>query len=105
MLGSLFRFVTGAAIGAAAGIVSATFLAPKSGEQLKSDVRSYWQQVKDAGAEAEAVRRAELQDKFKKAKLKQPFEVDVDFYPGEKRVETKFKAGAPPQDTTGPSGS
>ena len=99
MLGSLFRFVSGAAIGAAAGVVSATLLAPKSGEQLKSDMRSYWQQVKDAGAEAEAVRRAELQDKFKKAKLSRPVELDVDFYPREMRVESKIKAGSPDQDS------
>jgi hypothetical protein len=98
MLGSLFRFVGGVLIGATAGAVGAALLAPKSGEQLKSDARSYWEQVKQAGAEAEALRRAELETKFKKAKLNQPFEFGVDYYPAEKRVETKFKAGGQVQD-------
>lgn len=93
MFGTLFRFVGGIMVGASVGAVAAVLLAPKSGEQLKSDALSYWDQIKQAGAEAEALRRAELQSKFKKAKLNQPFELDVDYYPGEKRVETKFKAG------------
>jgi gas vesicle protein len=70
-------------IGATAGAVGAALLAPKSGEQLKSDARSYWEQVKQAGVEAEALRRAELETKFKKAKLNQPFELDVDYFPAE----------------------
>lgn len=105
MLGSLFRFVGGAVIGAAAGAAAAVLLAPSSGEQLKGDARSYWEQIKQAGAEAEALRRAELETKFRKAKLNQPFELDIDYYPGEKRVETKFKAGGQVQDDSTPSGS
>lgn len=98
MLGSLFRFIGGAMVGAVAGAAAASLLAPKSGEQLKSDARSYWQQVKDAGAQAEAQRRIELETKFRKAKLDRPFELDIGYYPGEKRVETKFTAGAPGQE-------
>ena len=105
MLGSLFRFVGGVMIGAVAGGAAAALLAPKSGDQLKSDALSYWEQVKQAGAEAEAVRRAELETKFRKAKLNQPFELDVDYFPGEKRVETKFKAGGQVQDDSTPGGS
>ncbi len=105
MLGSLFRFVGGVMIGATAGALGAALLAPKSGEQLKSDALSYWEQVKQAGYEAEAARRAELETKFKKAKLNQPFELDLDYYPSEKRVETKFKAGGQAQDDSAPSGS
>jgi len=105
MLGSLFRFVGGVMIGATAGAVGAALLAPKSGDQLKSDARSYWEQVKQAGAEAEAMRRVELETKFRKAKLNQPFEFDVDYYPSEKRVETKFKAGGQAQDGATPGSS
>jgi hypothetical protein len=105
MLGSLFRFIGGAMVGATAGAVAAVLLAPKSGEQLKSDARSYWEQVKQAGAEAEVQRRAELETKFRKAKLNQPFEVDVDYYPEEKRFETKFKAGGPAQEDSKAGGS
>jgi gas vesicle protein len=105
MLGSLFRFVGGVMVGATAGAVAAALLAPKSGEQLKSDARSYWEQVKQAGIEAESVRRAELETKFRKAKLNQPFEFGVDYYPSEKRVETKFKAGGQVQDDATPGGS
>ena len=105
MLGSLFRFVGGVMIGAVAGGAAAALLAPKSGEQLKSDALSYWEQVKQAGAEAEAARRAELETKFRKAKLNQPFELDVNYDRAEKRVETKFKAGGQAQDGSTPSGS
>lgn len=105
MLGSIFRFVGGVMIGATAGAVGAALLAPKSGDQLKSDARSYWEQVKQAGAEAEALRRVELETKFKKAKLNQPFELGVDYYPEEKRFETTFKAGGPAQDDSTPTGS
>ncbi len=93
MLGSLFRFVGGLMVGATAGVVAASMLAPKSGDQLKRDARSYWEQVKQAGLEAEALRRAELETKFRKAKLNQPFELDVDYDLEGKRIETKFKAG------------
>jgi gas vesicle protein len=93
MLGSLFRFVGGIMVGATAGAVAAALFAPKSGEQLKSDAQSYWDQIKQAGAEAEALRRAELESKFKKSKLNQPVELDIDFYPREMRVESKVKSG------------
>lgn len=93
MLGSLFRFVGGIMVGAVAGAVAAALLAPKSGEQLKSDAQSYWEQIKQAGAEAEAQRRAELETRFKKAKLNQPVELDIDFYPKEMRVQSKVKTG------------
>lgn len=93
MLGSLFRFAGGILVGAAAGAVAAALLAPKSGDQLKSDAQSYWDQIKQAGAEAEAQRRAELESRFKKAKLNQPVELDIDFYPREMRVQSKVKTG------------
>ncbi len=105
MLGSLFRFVGGIMIGATAGAVGAALLAPKSGEQLKTEARSYWEQVKQAGVEAESLRRAELETKFRKAKLNQPFEFGVDYYPAEKRVETKFKAGGQDQNDSALGGS
>ena len=69
MFGTLLRFASGLLTGATVGAISATLLAPQSGEQLKSDARAYWQQVKQAGEEAEALRRIELQAKFKRAKL------------------------------------
>ncbi|MER2599735.1 MAG: YtxH domain-containing protein [Caldilineales bacterium] len=68
MFGTLFRFAAGLVAGAVVGSVSATLLAPASGEQLKSDARGYWQQVKEAGAEAEALRRIELETKFRKVR-------------------------------------
>ena len=105
MLGSLFRFVGGVMVGATAGAVAAALLAPKSGEQLKSDALSYWEQVKQAGYEAEAARRSELETKFRKAKLNQPFELDFDYDRNEKRFETKFKAGGQAQDDATPGNS
>jgi len=68
MFGTLFRFVGGLVTGAVVGSTGATLLTPKSGEQLKSDARGYWEQVKQAGAEAEALRRIELETKFRKVR-------------------------------------
>ena len=51
--------LAGLSFGATAGAIGAALLAPKRGDQLKSDAQSYWEQVKQAGAEAEAMRRAE----------------------------------------------
>ncbi len=105
MLGSLIRFVGGVMIGATAGAVAAVLLAPKSGEQLKNEALSYWEQVKQAGIEAEAARRAELEAKFHKAKLNQPFELDIDYDLERNRVETKFRAGGQAQDDSTTGGS
>lgn len=69
MLGSLFRFVGGVVVGASTGSVLTALLTPKSGEQLKSDMLAYWEQVKQAGTDAETMRRIELQTKFHKAKI------------------------------------
>lgn len=73
MFGSLFRFAGGAIVGATVGAAIAAVLAPKSGNQLKHDIRAYWEEVKDAGALAEAQRRFELEMQFKNARyLKLP---------------------------------
>lgn len=72
MFGSLFRFAAGALVGAAVGAAVAAFLAPKSGEDTKAGIRSYLDEVKAAGAEAEAKRRAELQAQFRSAKMIKP---------------------------------
>ncbi|MFZ2487287.1 MAG: YtxH domain-containing protein [Anaerolineae bacterium] len=69
MLGSLIRFVGGVVVGASTGSALAALLTPKSGEQLKNDARAYWEQVKQAGVDAETMRRLELQTKFRKAKI------------------------------------
>jgi gas vesicle protein len=72
MFGSLFRFAAGALVGAAVGAAVAVFVAPKSGEGTKADIRAYLDQVKAAGAQAEAQRRAELEAKFRNAKMVKP---------------------------------
>lgn len=73
MFGSLFRFAAGAVVGAAVGAAVAVFLAPKSADETKAGIRSYWDEVKAAGAQAEAQRRAELQAQFRGAKMVKPF--------------------------------
>jgi gas vesicle protein len=72
MFGSLLRFAGGALVGAAVGAAVAVFLAPKSADDTKAGIRSYWDEVKSAGAQAEAQRRAELEGKFRNAKLVKP---------------------------------
>jgi gas vesicle protein len=72
MFGSLFRFAGGALVGAAVGAAVAVFLAPKSSDDTKASIRSYWDDVKAAGAQAEAQRRAELESKFRSAKAIKP---------------------------------
>lgn len=68
MLGNLFKFASGLAIGAAIGVGVGRLVAPKSGEELKGDMEAYWKNVVDAGKQAEADRRAELQAQFVDAK-------------------------------------
>lgn len=72
MFGSLFRFAGGILVGAVVGAAAAVFLAPKSGEDTKASFRAYLDDVKSAGAEAEAQRRAELESKFRNAKMVKP---------------------------------
>ena len=72
MFGALFRFAGGALVGAAVGAAAAVFLAPKSGDDVMAGIRSYWDEVKSAGTQAETQRRAELEAKFKSAKQVKP---------------------------------
>ena len=72
MFGALFRFAGGALVGAAIGAAVAVFVAPKSGEDAKAGIRSYLDQVKSAGTQAELQRRAELEAKLKSAKQVKP---------------------------------
>lgn len=69
MLGSLIRFFSGAALGATTGAAAAALLTPRSADQIKSELRAYIQEIKDAGAEAEALRRVELEAKFRRVKI------------------------------------
>lgn len=72
MFGALFRFAGGALVGAAVGAAAAVFLAPKSGDDAKAGIRSYWDDVKSAGTQAEMQRRVELEAKFRSAKQVKP---------------------------------
>ena len=66
MFGSLLKLAGGLIIGAAVGVAAAAILAPKRGEE-----------VRGAGAVAEAQRRAKLQGKFRAAKQPGPAEFDI----------------------------
>ncbi|MEZ4769620.1 MAG: YtxH domain-containing protein [Caldilineales bacterium] len=77
MFGSLLKLAGGLVIGAGVGIVVAGILAPKRGEELQSDIKAYLDEVRSAGAVAEAQRRAELQGKFREAKKSGPAELDI----------------------------
>lgn len=79
MFGSLIRLAGGLVIGAAVGVVVASVLAPKRGEELQSDIRAYLDEVRSAGAVAEAQRRAELESRFRAAKRSGPAELDINF--------------------------
>lgn len=79
MFGSLIKLAGGLIIGAAVGVAVAGILAPKRGEELQGDIRAYLGEVRNAGAAAEAQRRAELQSKFKAAKQAGPAELDINF--------------------------
>ena len=72
MFGALFRFASGALVGAAIGAAVAVFVAPKSGEDARVARRAYLDEVKSAGTQAEMQRRAELEAKFKSAKQVKP---------------------------------
>lgn len=68
MLGTLFKFVGGVVIGAAVGGLIGVIVAPEGGEDLKSDIRAYIDDVKESGRQAEAQRRAELEARFIRTK-------------------------------------
>ena len=74
MFGTLFKFFTGAVVGAAVGGVIAVFAAPERGEDLQNDLRAYFDEVKESGRIAEARRRAELEARFLRAKeVRRPY--------------------------------
>lgn len=77
MFGSLIKLAGGLIVGAAVGVVVAGILAPKRGEELQSDIRAYLDEVRSAGAAAEAQKRAELSSKFQAAKRSGPAELDI----------------------------
>lgn len=77
MFGSLIKLAGGLIIGAAVGVAVASILAPKRGEELQSDIRAYLDEVRSAGAAAEAQRRAELESRFRAAKRAGPAELDI----------------------------
>lgn len=79
MFGSLIKLAGGLIIGAAVGVAAAGILAPKRGEELQSDIRAYLDEVRSAGAAAEAQKRSELQSKFRAAKQSGPAELDINF--------------------------
>jgi gas vesicle protein len=78
MIGSLIKLAGGLVIGAAVGMAAASLLAPKRGEELQADIRAYLAEMRNAGALAEAERRAELQSKFLAAKRAAPGEWSID---------------------------
>jgi len=55
----------GGLLGAAVGAVTAVFLAPKSGEQLKQDVNDRIREAKIAGENAKAAKQVELIERFR----------------------------------------
>ena len=77
MFGSLIKLAGGLIIGAAVGVAVAGILAPKRGEEMQNDIKAYLDEVRNAGAVAEAQRRAELQSKFRAAKQSGPAELDI----------------------------
>ncbi|MCA9868773.1 MAG: YtxH domain-containing protein [Caldilineae bacterium] len=77
MFGSLIKLAGGLIIGAAVGVAAAAILAPKRGEEMQNDIKAYLDEVRNAGAVAEAQRRAELQSKFRAAKQSGPAELDI----------------------------
>lgn len=68
MLGTLIKFTGGVLVGAALGMALGRLVAPSSGQELKSDMRSYWDGVVETGRQAEAQRRSELEAQFAQAK-------------------------------------
>jgi gas vesicle protein len=66
----LVGFIAGAMCGAVVGAVAALLLAPSSGNELRVNVRSRFDQVVTEGRQAAQDRRAELESQL--AALKRP---------------------------------
>lgn len=61
----LVRFTSGGIIGGAVGTVTATLLAPRSGQDLQRQLRHRVQQAKVAGVTAKAQKEEELIHRFR----------------------------------------
>lgn len=72
MLGTLFKFVSGAAIGAAVGGAIGLLLAPHSGKDFKQNIIAFRDEVITAGQNAETERRRDLEQRFNQAKQFKP---------------------------------
>ncbi len=63
-MGSFGNFVGGLIVGAAVGVAAVFFTAPKSGEQTRADLASYWNNALDVGKQAAQDREQELWAEF-----------------------------------------
>ena len=70
----MFSFLAGALAGSLVGAVTALFLTPASGEQLREDARSHWEYVLSEAQQARADKVATLESQFGSATTPPPVE-------------------------------
>ncbi len=68
----MFSFMAGALAGSLVGAVTALFLTPASGEQLREDARSHWEYVLSEAQQARADKVATLEAQFGSATTAPP---------------------------------
>ncbi len=63
-MGSFGNFVGGLIIGTAVGVAVVMFTTPKTGEQTRADLTSFWNSALDTGKQAARQREEELWSEF-----------------------------------------
>lgn len=66
-MNKMFSFLAGALAGSLVGAVTALFLTPASGEQLREDARARWEYVLSEAEQGRAEKVAELETQFSSA--------------------------------------
>ena len=61
IIGKTLRFISGLALGAAAGAAGAMLLAPQSGARTRDEIKSRVDEIVEAGKQAQKARERELQ--------------------------------------------
>ena len=67
-MNKMFSFLAGALCGAIVGATASLLLAPTSGEQLRADAHTRWEQALQEAQEAMEETRRELENQFEQMK-------------------------------------
>ncbi len=71
-MGSFGNFVGGLIVGAAVGVAVVMFTTPKTGDQTRADLTSFWNNALDTGKQAARQREEQLWSEFNSRVVGEP---------------------------------